>query len=94
MENEVKYSLSPNKFNELVLELLLKLCIEQDAFKNLIMNEFVNRDNNNLDSQKELDSLNKAYFELKASAKQHHLVQIKNKYGLDDSVDDLLNSAF
>lgn len=86
--NELKPPITEPKYKELVLELIMKLFIEQDALKNTVMNELSNLGNN---PQEELDSLNSFYADQRELSKRNLQVQLKNKYGLP-SIDALLNS--
>ena len=91
-KDNVLVSLNDQQFKQLVLEMLFKLSIEQDAFKTLIMNEYANTKDADISAQKEIDELNSYMDVARASAKLNLQVQLKNNYGLDQSVDDLLKS--
>ncbi len=80
-------SLSEKQYRELVLQLLLRIIIDQDATWDLFVGEYLRH------SKEDIKQLNEALKELRLAAEKDLIAQLKNKYGLGD-IDSLLNSAF
>ena len=75
------------KQNQVILELLASLKAEQKALTLMLMRHLI--DQHNCDSHAISDNyVNDAKDEL-----ENLKIQIKSKFGLDKSIDDLLNSA-
>ena len=75
------------KQNRIILDLLINIKIEQEALRNVLVEHIVST------TSVDTDTLNQNYVSDKEAAKNLILAQIKAHYDLDDTIDDLLNSA-
>jgi len=77
--------LSKEKYDTLMLDLLINLTVEQEAFRNLIGTAYIKR------TDEAVEDINEALIELRKNARINLLAQIKSRYEFGDS-DDLINS--
>jgi len=78
--------LSQEKFNSLIIDLLINLTVEQEALRNLMAGEYIRH------TKEDVNELNEALRELRVEARKSIMAQIQNNFGMDD-IQGLIDSA-